>query len=289
MTKNNSSTKNHVSKIEYFSNVQKFVNYGAGIVVFIYGGYEVMKQILKDIIGLNPTFNPNVYSIILKIIVIFVYFSFFFGLKMDIEDEKSVLLIPPNKGKLNPNMIIFFMTSIVVFAIFVLSLSSDDINTINKTKTLLGFIIAFDIFAIHGEYAKIKVEKIAKISKIENEDFLNSKENSMEKIDWSISKLSIKALEDYLLGDWWKVRTFYNFILLFFINIVFFTDLYQIIAVKIHLPFNEDSKNLITVCLIAFYFLSLECWVWYYRLKRKMYLLALQDTKKTLQEINTTI
>ncbi len=192
-------------------------------------------------------FTDDFSSLFFKIIIALYYIAWARGPIIDLQYQKSVLLIAPNEGKITITAIATIVMLGILFGIFCY------VNAIQE------FAIAFSVFHIFNIVSwfifKSKMHKpvkeTIKMYKAGN-DYYNF--------------LKIQNIEDFLWGDWQKKRFLIGSFLIVIVNILAFSELPQVIASKLKLP----SSQFIIVLSIFSYIVFMEIWIWHLRIKRSI-------------------
>src|SRR5437588_856213 len=149
-------------------------------------------------LSLIPLFTDTFSNIFFKIILAFFYLSWVIGASKDIEDEEYVLLVAPNKGKLAISGIMTILTLGALFTCLCI---------FNTYKSFVIALSGFFIFnVISWLYLKLFLKKA-----------INESINKYKMNDDLYGLLKIKAIEDFLWGEWQINRFILGFFLLFIV------------------------------------------------------------------------
>lgn len=205
-----------------------------------------------------PEINDKLSSTFLRVTLTLCYLSWIYGTITDLNDEEYTFIIAPNRGKLTKTSVGMIFMAGILFALLCLSAVS-----------LRFFTIVLTLFSISGKIGEIYMGKFV------GPAIEESKTRYSEANDY-LGLLSIIAIEQYIMGKWFWKRFFVGSIILVFVNLLSFTELSVVLAAKLHI----QSSSFVIVSSIFIYLFVMELWIWYKRIKRKLYLELLADLNK---------
>lgn len=226
----------------------------ATILLFFFGWLS-----LKDFPYIE-LLNDDFSAILLKISLGLYYFSWIFGTYADLEDEEYTLLIAPNKGKIT-NMAVGTIAMLgLLFAILCWA------------KDFRVFSISLFLFFLFDRLGNIYLVRYIRPAIDE------SKKKYIENENIS-GLLSINSIDKFLSGKYINWRFGIGILIVLIMVLFSFTEL----PVEISVFFGIKSPDLLIVFLIFLYVVVIELWIWYQRLRRKIYLQLLIEIDEKYQ------
>jgi hypothetical protein len=196
--------------------------------------------------NLDDLFSDNLYKFTLAIY----FFSWIFGLRMDLKNEAEVFRSVPKKGKMTWKMISSILTLVVIFSV----LCYLAYFQMYKLAAVLLFIyLVFNI--IIWQYLVRVAKPLITVSQkiyLKEKDFFN------------YNKLVV--FKKYLFGNWQWMRFGIGLALILITIIVTYTPIGLKIVENIN-PKYSITTNFVTVGLIFIYILSIELLIWWQRFR----------------------
>ena len=238
----------YLVKRKIFEKTRTLIWVAASIMVLLFGVLELRN------IPLNFTvFNQDVAKVMFKISLILYFWGWAHGTIFDLSDEEQVLVVAPNRGELTRTGILLIILLAAVFC------------ALCMFQTPIGISITLSFFFILDYIGWRYLINFTKKS-------INESRSKYEKYEMLIGNTYLDILENYISGDWKRVKYVVMFVFLVLINILVYTSLSMRINQFIGLPF-QDFYLYFTILL---YVLVSESCQWYMRIKRR-WLLKLVD------------
>jgi len=174
-------------------------------------------------------------NILFRVTLAIYYLSWVAGSTYDLKDEEYSLKVIPNDDKITPAAVGIIILLAILFGVLCW------VDSISK------FIISLDIFLIFNVISWRYLVTFLNPTFKQGDELLKGNFN----IEYQI------ILQDYLAGNWQKIRFFYGFFVLMIINIINFTDLKSIISEML----NMEPDSLITIGFF-FYVITFSVWIW---------------------------
>ena len=201
-------------------------------------------------------------DILIKISLALYYLSWVFGTSTDLKDEEYTLLIAPNKGKIKSMAV---GTIVMLGLLFAILCWAKDFRVFSISLFLFFLVDRLGNIYL-GRYIRLAIDESKKVY-IENENF--------------IGLLSINSIDEFLSGKYINWRFGIGIFVVSIMVLFSFTDLPAKIATLV----NIKSPDLLIVSLIFLYVVVIELWIWYKRLRRKIYLNVLSEINNDYQLI----
>jgi hypothetical protein len=241
--------------ISLVNNSKTIIRLLAGIVAVLFGWLKFRGLPIDSIINEIST------ELILKLAIIIYYFSWLFGTTLDASDQGIVFHKAIDKGKI-PALGVFLA---IIITGFLIALCFMFDTPIFSFLFLLFWFCNYIMWSLF-------------ISNIMHPYFTSNKTFYKDQGDY-LNLKRFEIVESFLYGSWNKKRFFIGFLLLIPATIISSTKWLDFIFT------NSDKKHFYVSILIMVFVLTVELWVWFYRLKRKFSLTTLTEVIEEQPEI----
>ena len=234
-----------------FNKTKLLIKIISGILLLVFGWLN-----FKDLPYI-ALIDDDLTLILLQLVLAIYFISWIRGTMVDLKDEEYTFLLAPNKGK---------MTSMAVGTIFMLgALFAILCWTHNNFKI---FSIALFVFFL-----------IDKMSNIYLVNFVKPTINNIKRIHSENGNytgyLSVETIEEFLSGKYINWRFAIGISIISILILFSYTNIPSLISSNL----NIQPPKLILVLLVLLYVFVIESWIWYKRLKRKIFLEILEKIK----------
>lgn len=236
-----------IKRSRIIKNVEKLIKTVGSILLLLFSWLT-----LKDF-PITSLINTNSAAILMKSALIIYYLSWILGTSVDLQDEDHTLIIAPNGGKLTKMAIGIILMMGLLFAILCWS---DNFKV---------FSLSLFIFLLIDFLGNIYLNKFIKKAFKDSESIFISNNNYY-------GYKSLQTIKHFLNGAYVKWRYMIGFILIIILIILSYTNISVLLS-----NFLKIEKQLILSFLFLIYVLTIEVWIWYQRLTRKIKLLILND------------
>lgn len=236
-----------IKRSRIIKNVEKLIK-AVGSILLLFFGWLTLKDF-----PLISLINDDSASILLKFTLVIYYSSWIFGTSVDLNDEDYTFVIAPNSGKLTKMAITIIFMMGLLFAILCWSESFKVFSI-----SLLVFLL---IDFLGNKYLNNFVKKAMEESEskyISSKNYLGYK--------------SLQTIKHFLNGSYVKWRFFVGFIIIFILIIFSYTNISTLFS-----HFLNVEKQLILSITFFIYVATIEIWIWYKRLMRKIQLSILDE------------
>jgi hypothetical protein len=274
--------KKHIEKEAFFNNLKKWIQRASYLLILLFAWLQIKEVFIQN----PPLMDDKFIQILIRVVVALWYTSWVFGLNLDIENDRTVIIKIQNRGKLDSRTLGVIISLIISFAVLFELLDLSLLSNILPEQKLTFdfkiecFVIALSLFHFMGRYSEVYTGKMAKGIISENKKIYEDDKDYL-------GLLSIGVIENYFYkANWLRTRFIAGTFMIIFINIITFTDLGKYVAEKLTENSSKVfsvvinvSANLVIVLSIAFFIIMMEGWNWYKRVIRNFSLKMLTEIK----------